>query len=290
MPENGLQLDLRYLQRPPLRTPSGDEFYYEQHGTKGPQLTFVNNFFLVAPMWRTFTQELVQHNRILTYDLRSQGASCGGSPDVKWTEHVEDLEALLDGFGIERTYLVGTSISALLCRDFAIAHPERVAGIVMAGPTCSPIGGYRRSAVTRSWINTLEAGGTKALWDHLYSMVFGEKTMQALGTPGYLGLREAFVSLHSVDSTLANLHSSLQASDDPDLLSQVGCPIRLVIGEDDFLWNTTSIGQAERLIRSGSTTVLPHTGHLPYMESTAGFEAAVQSFIDLVEPSPGGSR
>jgi pimeloyl-ACP methyl ester carboxylesterase len=276
-------LDLRYQDIELLKTDSGKEFYHELRGDRGPQLTFVNNFFLIAPMWRNFTGSLAQRNRVLSYDLRNQGASSTSDEEVQWTDHVADLKAVLDGLGIERTYLVGTSVSAMICRDFAIAHPERVLGLVMAGPACTPAGGHRRRAVTRSWINSMQHGGPAALWDHLYSMVFGELAMEALGTPGYLGLREAFVSIFSVDPVIANLRSSLQASDDPALLGQLSCPTQLLIGENDFLWSRSSVEETEKLIPDATTAFLPVAGHLPYMEATAAFEEAVQSFVDQTE-------
>jgi 3-oxoadipate enol-lactonase len=285
MSENSLVLDLRYRDGDLVRTADGREFYYEQYGEGGPHLTFVNNFFLIAPMWRTFTSRLAERNRILTYDLRNQGASSSDPGEVKWSDHIGDLASVLDGAGIERTYLVGTSISALICRDFAIAHPERVCGLLLIGPTCRPGDGLRRHAVTRSWSNSLENGGPAALWDHLYSMVFGEGTMEALGTTGYLGLRETFTSLHSVDIVLANLRSSLQASDDPALLRAIACPTLLLVGEEDFLWSRTAVEETEHLIKDVTTAWFPSIGHLPYLEDTAAFESAVQSFIDQVEQS-----
>ncbi|GAA3203655.1 alpha/beta fold hydrolase [Actinocorallia longicatena] len=283
-------LELRYRDTSPLRTAAGREFYYEENGTSGPHLTIVNNFFLTAPMWRTFTGGLAERNRILTYDLRNQGASTSDPGETAWQDHVDDLTSLLDGLGVESTYLVGTSISALICRDFALAHPERVTGLVLVGPVCTPSGGRRRRAITRSWANTMENGGTEALWDHLYSMVLGEPAMKTLGTAGYLGLREAFTSLHSVDIVAPNLRSSLEASDDPALLAELACPTLLMVGEEDFLWCPSTVAETERLIRDVTTVWLPAIGHLPYMEDTDAFQEAVQAFIDEVETAEAESR
>ena len=288
-------LDLRYRDNDRIRVAdpaSGREleFYYELRG-EGPQITVVNNFFLIAPMWRNFTEALVSRNRVLTYDLRNQGASSSGFEEVAWSDHVEDLRRVLDALEIERTCLVATSVSGLICRDFAAAYPERVSGLVLTGPALSPYGGRRRRAVTKAWLTTLERAGTEALFDHLYSMVFAEATLESGGTAAYLGLREAFVALHGTDPVAANLRSSLHADDNPDLLRAIQCPTLLLVGENDFLWSATSLADAAELIPDCRATLMPVAGHLPYLEATAEFEKAVQGFVDELESlSPEAGR
>ena len=66
--------DLKYDGEHLIEVPGGAELYYELRG-QGPQLTIINNFFIISPLWRNFTTRLVTRNRILTYDLRNQGAS-----------------------------------------------------------------------------------------------------------------------------------------------------------------------------------------------------------------------
>src|SRR5687767_13361030 len=150
-----------------LPNPGGGELYYEQRG-QGPRLTIINNFFIISPLWRNFTTRLVQRNHILTYDLRNQGASTSVEPELRFESHIDDLAFLLDTLQVERTYLLGTSTSTLICRDFALAHPDRVKGLILVGPLFCPYGSRRRKYLTQSWLNSLETGGTKALFSHIY--------------------------------------------------------------------------------------------------------------------------
>src|SRR3954452_15788166 len=114
--------DLKYSGEQLFTASDSTELYYELRGA-GPQLTIINNFFIIIPLWRNFTKELVKRNFILTYDLRNQGASSPAQGDLRIEDHVQDLRELLDHLGIEQTYLLGTSISTLICRDFALAYP-----------------------------------------------------------------------------------------------------------------------------------------------------------------------
>ncbi|MFF1377808.1 alpha/beta fold hydrolase [Streptomyces sp. NPDC058308] len=272
-------LDLRYTAERTLRVSDDTELYYEIQGDEGPHLTLVNNFFIIAPMWRNFTAELAKRNRVLTYDLRNQGAS-SVSPDMTWEDHVEDLRVLLDGLGIERTHLLGTSASGFICRDFAARYPERVDGLILTGPSCTPGDGVRRRATERACINSLELGGTQALWDHLYSVVFSEAAMREMGATGYLGLRSAFTAIHPPDPMLTNLKCATQVTDGPELLAAIKQPTLLLLGDKDDMWNETLGAEAGRLIEDCEVEWMHDVGHLPYMEDADGFQARVQRFLD----------
>ncbi|WP_225838976.1 alpha/beta fold hydrolase [Streptomyces sp. NK08204] len=274
-----LGVDIRYTSEETLKVSDDIELYYELQGDEGPHITLVNNFFIIAPIWRNYIADLAKKNRVLTYDLRNQGAS-SLKADLDWDDHVTDLLALLDGLGIEKTYLVGTSTSAFVCRDFAARYPERVSGLIMVGPSCTPSDGLKRRATERACINSLANGGTAALWDHLYSLVFAEDAMRAMGAAGYLGLREAFTAIHPAEPLLANLKAALQAAEGPELLARIKVPTLLLLGDQDPLWHEGNAAEAGRLIEDSTTVWLKGVGHLPYMEDSDGFQGAIQNFLD----------
>jgi pimeloyl-ACP methyl ester carboxylesterase len=45
----------------------------------------------------------------------------------------EDAVALLDALEIERANLLGWSLGSAVCQEVAIAHPDRVSGLVLWG-------------------------------------------------------------------------------------------------------------------------------------------------------------
>jgi 3-oxoadipate enol-lactonase len=259
----------------------GVSLTYETLG-EGPAITAVNSAFLIAPMWRSFTQQIAQRNRVITYDMRNQGAS-GGDPDATWAQHVDDLGHVLDAARAERTYLVTSSASALICRDFALAHPDRVAGLILLGPALSPHGGSRRKAINKTWLTTLEKVGADALWDQLWSLTLSPAGIEAQGPAAYVALREAFVAMMESPALLANLRTAMEADDDPELLKRISCPTLLIVGDCDFMVGPSDLQKLAELIPDCETLYLPQVGHLPYWEATADFERATIEFIDRVE-------
>jgi len=71
--------------------------------------------------------------RVVTWDLRSHGLSRPSAEPLTLERAVDDLHALLDAGGADPTVLVGQSFAGLIVQAYQRRHPERVAGLVLAG-------------------------------------------------------------------------------------------------------------------------------------------------------------
>lgn len=69
--------------------------------------------------------------RIVAPDLRGRGRSNGIAGPAGMAAHADDLAALLDALGIERTLVVGHSMGGFVSVVFAHRHPERVARLLL---------------------------------------------------------------------------------------------------------------------------------------------------------------
>jgi len=261
------------------------ELYFEVEG-EGPPVTFVSSIYVVSTAWRNFTRRLRDHHRLLTYDLRNQGASTGAASG--FPQHADDLASLLDGLEITRTHLVGTSISTVICRDFAARYPERVSSLVLIGPPFSPLGSTRRDMITKSWLKALELGGPRNLFDTMYPLVFGDRAQALGGTSAYVALRERFLAVNSPAQLKANLAESLNSGSDPELLSAISAPSLLLAGDDDFSIGPVSLRALAELMPNGRAEVFEDCGHLPFFEATDQFEELLLAFFaDLDDCSEG---
>jgi 3-oxoadipate enol-lactonase len=79
-------------------------------------------------------------HRVLAYDARAHGRSDGACEpgDYGYARLADDLLALLDERDVERAVLAGASMGAHTLAAFALAHPERVAGLVVMTPAFDP--------------------------------------------------------------------------------------------------------------------------------------------------------
>jgi pimeloyl-ACP methyl ester carboxylesterase len=269
------------------RTEDGVEIYYEHRG-QGPWLTILSSVFVVSTAWRHFTEQLVESNTVLSYDIRNQGASTMG--DGSYENHLNDLKSLLDGLGIEQTYLLGVSFSTMFARDFAVRHPDRVKGLILCGPAISPYESNRRNLHLKTWLAALEAGGPAGLFAASYPFVIGDRTIAKGGSAAYLALRDRFLALHSKAQLRSNLEGGLQADNDPEKLRNLKCPVLLFTGDDDFNIGRSSMEDLAGMIPDARVEVIERCGHAPYVEQTEEFERIVQEFVTEVEERSAASR
>jgi 3-oxoadipate enol-lactonase len=91
-------------------------------------------------LWDGQMDALSARHRVVRLDLRGFGESAiPGGP----FSNVEDVRALLDHLGIDRTALVGNSFGGRVALDFALVHPGRTNALVLVD---SALSGYDGSA------------------------------------------------------------------------------------------------------------------------------------------------
>lgn len=75
-------------------------------------------------------------HRVISYDARGHGRSspAAHTDDYGYEQLGLDLEAVLDGAGVERAVLAGASMGAHTLLRLALARPERVGGLVVITP------------------------------------------------------------------------------------------------------------------------------------------------------------
>src|SRR3954462_8191945 len=79
-------------------------------------------------------------HRVIAYDARAHGHSAPARAprDYGYERLAADLLAMLDDRGIDRAVLAGASMGAHTITAFALAHPERVASLVIITPAFDP--------------------------------------------------------------------------------------------------------------------------------------------------------
>lgn len=262
------------------RTEDGVELYYELRG-EGPVLAILSSVFVVSTAWKNFTDQLVQNHTILTYDIRNQGASSMG--DGAYDNHLSDLKSLLDGLGIEKSYILAVSFSTLFARDFAVQNPDRAKGLILCGPAISPYQSIRRNLHLKAWLAALEAGGPAGLFDASYPFVLGDRTIGRGGSAAYLALRDRFLAVHSKAQLRANLEGGLQATDSEEKLRSLQCPVLLFTGDDDFNVGKGALEELAEIIPDAKVEIIARCGHAPYVEQTDVFESIVGNFLTEIE-------
>src|SRR5690242_11399386 len=102
-------------------------------GSAPPALLLLHPGITDRTFWDPVWPALAERARVDRYDHRAFGAS--EDPPGPWAP-AEDAHTVLDAAGIERAVVVGVSFGSHVALNLALAHPRRVAGlVVVSGPT-----------------------------------------------------------------------------------------------------------------------------------------------------------
>lgn len=127
---------------------NGIETRYEIVGEGPPLLLFApGGFDATVEKWSTLgvyarvkpLEALARHFRCIAYDRRECGQSGGVVERIGWSHFADQGRALLDHLNVDRAALMGGCMGVSVALAFAVAHPERVAGMVLWWP----VGGAR---------------------------------------------------------------------------------------------------------------------------------------------------
>lgn len=245
----------------------GVRIHYEVRGAAGspvPPVVLTHGFAASSAMFASNAEVLAAERPIITWDLRGHGQS--GYPDDPAAYSVPltvgDLGAVLDAAGARRAVIAGHSVGGFLSLEFLLAHPERVAALILVdtGP------GYRRDDARAKWNDMAEA----------YAASFEDRGLDALGDS-----EELDPAAHRDPSGLIHAARRILVQHDGRVIEAVptiAVPTLVIVGEHDRGYRQSADYFAAR-IPGAQLVVIAGAGHAPNVSAPEVFESAVREFL-----------
>jgi pimeloyl-ACP methyl ester carboxylesterase/DNA-binding CsgD family transcriptional regulator len=241
-----------------------------------------------SPVWHDYLAELSRHYTLLRYDPRGCGLSDRNVDEFSLAAWVRDLEAVVDSAGVERFSLLGLSQGGPIGIAYAVAHPERVARMVVYG---SYARGRRHRLETREpeeidaliQLIRLGWGRDNPAYRHLFAMLF-------MPSASADQLR-AFAELQRLSTSgenAARIVEGLSVIDVQDLARQVRCPTLVVHARGDTNVSFEEGRRLAALIPGAQLLTLETDNHILVSSEPAWttFMDAVRGFVDGAEAAP----
>ena len=251
-------------------------------GTGPATMVFAHGFGCDQSMWRLLAPAFADRYRVVTFDLVGSGKSDLESYDVfKYDSlhgYADDLNEIVDAFGVGKVIFVGHSVSAMIGMLADIKAPGRFAAHVMVGPSAAYIndgdyiGGFEREDI-ESLLRTLESNYLG--WSsNMAPAIMGAPDQPELGVE----LTNSFcrtdpdIARHFAKVTFTSDHRA----DVPKLVTPT-----LVLQCSDDLIAPRSVGDFfEKTLPHGTVTIIDNIGHCPHLSVPGASARAMTDFLD----------
>src|SRR6266404_2223274 len=113
----------------PLVCSGSVDIHYEVQGAEdAPALLLLHSLGVDLGMWDPQMPDLLQHHRVIRYDVRGHGRSTVGASECSIDILAQDALAVLDAAQIVKAHWCGLSLGGMTAMWAASRWPERVAG------------------------------------------------------------------------------------------------------------------------------------------------------------------
>jgi len=254
----------------------------------GPPLVMLHGAGDSALDWRWVLPALAVTHRVYAPDLPGTGGTARPAADYSSAFFERFVAGFLDALDIERAVMVGNSIGGLVALRSAFSEPSRVAALVLAdsaglgravnpvltsvnvpglGEAAIPLWRTRVGAYQRAWGRTAllfaRPGGVPREW-------LADQCRLAL-SPGFL------------EAHLATLRAQVGPVGQREVLVErlphLEVPTLVVWGARDRVFPKSQAQVATARLRGGSLEIIPDCGHLPHVERSELFVAALERFL-----------
>ena len=244
-------------------------------GDDGPPLLLIPGLGGKGRSWEPFLSSAAERFRTLVFDPPGSGRAAPLQGPVTIRDLAGATLDLLDRLGIVRTAVVGRSMGGMIAQELALLAPERISRLVLVSTT--PRVDRHLAEVFRLWARMADLG-VPADVRHKSAMLWclGSAALERCErTRAYLRAKAS----SDRPADYAHQARACAGHDALDRLPALRIPTLVVAGADDRL---TPVCHAERLagaIPGARLTVLPETGHLPYVEASEQFARDVLEFL-----------
>lgn len=277
--------------REPELTPPVQERFVEAEGVslrvvsegEGAPALVLHGFTGCVESMACVSERLSARLRVHRVDLLGHGRS--SSPDAvepfKMSHCVAQLTAVLDALSIDRVVVIGYSMGGRAALSLAVAHPERIAGLILVGATpglADPEQRADRRNSDEKLADEIVRDGLEPFIDRWMAkplfasqVRLGQKALDQARAQRLAGSAHGWAqSLRGLGTgAMPPLHSEL-----PNLETPVLC----VVGEEDAKFRAIA-EQMVAALPSGCLRVLAQAGHAAHLEQPEAFAMAVNEFL-----------
>jgi pimeloyl-ACP methyl ester carboxylesterase len=248
----------------------------------GLPVVLLHGFANDHSLWREQVQALVIRHRIIGPDLRGFGRSpdTDGAP-VSMDAYADDVLELLDALEIARAVIGGISLGGYVSLAFALRHPQRVAGLVLANTRAGP---DEAPAVLarRAFASDIAKRGPEAVVESYGDKPFRPDCERAVKE----AVRDT-IRAQRVNGLVSGTLGMAARPDRRPELASIRVPTLVIHGTEDRFIPVEEARVIHERIAGSRCVVLEGAGHLSCIDTPGPFNAALGAFLEPISCEEG---
>lgn len=261
---------------------NGAQLYYEVAG-EGPPFVMIHAGVADSRQWNNELPFFAQRFRAVRYDMRGFGKS---EPVEGEYRSLDDLIALLDHLHVDEPAIVmGCSMGGGLAMELALAHPERVAALIMVDSAPPDL---ELDVPDLPQFKEAEDAYKAGDFDRLCE-IETQIWFDGIGRPVEEvdpAMRQLLYEMNRI--ALANEAKGLgkrlpdAALPASERLGELQVPMLVIVGANDIPYMLAAADWMVENVPGTSKVVIENAAHLPNMEHPVEFRDAVAEFLENV--------
>ncbi|MDH6194823.1 3-oxoadipate enol-lactonase [Mycobacterium frederiksbergense] len=220
----------------------------------GAPVVLVHGVNGAAVQWSGVAERLTDRTTIAV-DLRGHGDSESGDGRYGAEDYAGDVAAVMDGLGVDRAHLVGTSFGGGVCLTLAAAQPDRIRSVAILGGALSVTG----TADADAAVGALHLLGTEPFFEQVAAASF------APGSDAELIRDSVRLAARNDAITVERILRAAFSADVSAAAAGVTAPALVLTGELDQTC-PPALGVALAAALRTDCRVLPGRGHMAHVE------------------------
>jgi pimeloyl-ACP methyl ester carboxylesterase len=266
---------------------NGCKLWYELKGS-GDHLLQIGGAGFAHENFGFVTDAMAEHFTVIDTDLRGYGFS--DRPEQKYSMEVwaDDCAALLDGIGVQRAHVHGTSMGGMVAIKFAAKYPEKVDGLII--DCASARSDFMCRARFEIWKDIAKAYGmgSRTLALELATQAASRAFLDTPEGPEIIGVIQGVLERNTSVEIFCAACDAMIEMDLGEDLPKITAPTLVMDGDQDIL---TPLDQGPQgignraiadAIPNGELYVIEGVGHTNLMEAPELSTEVVVGFLDRV--------
>ena len=239
--------------------------------------------------WQPWVDALKAEYRVIRFDQRGHGLT-GPAPDGDYSKaaFVSDIEAVAGALGVERFVLGGNSMGGGLTVAYALAHPDRLDGMVLVDAGGAPVqrksGGNIGFTIARlPFINRLAEHVTPR--SMVESSFRQSVTNQQIATPQVIDRYWELLRYPGNRAATVKRFGQPRVPFSEQQMASLDIPALVLWGAEDAIIPVEAGRWFDRVLPASTLIEYQGVGHLPHEEAAGQSLSDLQAWLGQVMPA-----